>query len=231
MMQSSSAITVDPNASAAPTGDQKTGRDSRLDDLVALLGENMPHDQNSPYYSYLSSFMSLRLMLLKPTPSPEEAEQQGTLLSSYSSYMSSGRAKNDDVAVMIARDYMFLKQQHQTQPQPQPSPQLQAIMSSHSVHPSMEHLSLPTHSNSIVSNNIIQHPGTYIPFAGNQISNGTIQQQQQQQYAPLSTLQQQNQGSIQQQLDNNIDTPNDNNQHLNSPPNNSLAPNPTKNEP
>lgn len=85
-------------------------RDSRVDQLVQLLGEQMPHDPNSPNASYLQHFMSLRLMLLKPTRTPEENEVEGILLSSYSSYKASGRASND-IAVMIARDFMFLRQQ------------------------------------------------------------------------------------------------------------------------
>ena len=212
MMQASSAICVDPNANNAtvPTGDSKGGRDSRLDDLVALLGENMPHDQNSPYYSYLSSFMSLRLTLLKPSPTPDEAEQQGTLLSSYSSYMSSGRAKND-IAVMIARDYMFLKQQSQSQPQP--SPQLQSLVSNHSMHPSMEHLSLPVHPNSIVTNSLT-HPGAFISFPSTQgNNNGTMQQQYSTSIDPL----QQNQRPSQQHLDA---VESSNNGHMNLPSSN-----------
>jgi hypothetical protein len=85
-------------------------RDSRVDQLVQLLGEQMPHDPKSPYASYLQHYMSLRLMLLKPTRTPEENEIEGILLSSYSSYKASGRA-NKDIAVMIARDFMFLRQQ------------------------------------------------------------------------------------------------------------------------
>jgi len=180
LSQSSAPVNNDPNTSATGTTDAKQSHDTRLDDLVALLGETMPHDQNSPYYSYLSSFMSLRLMLLKPTSSPEEAEQQSTLLSSYGSYLSSGRAKND-IAVMIARDYMFLKQQNQPV-QHQPSPQLQSLLSNHNMHPTMEHLSLPAHPNSIVSNNMSHHPGSFLSFASNQNKgNAPMQQQQQQQ--------------------------------------------------
>lgn len=85
-------------------------KDARTEELVALLGEHMPHDPNSPYSSFLSGLMSLRLMLLKPTRTDEEKEIEGTLLSSYTSYLSSGRSKQD-ITLMIARDFMFLKQQ------------------------------------------------------------------------------------------------------------------------
>ena len=65
-------------------------------------------------------------MLLKPTRSAEEKEVEGTLLSSFSSYKSSGRDKGD-IAVMIARDYMFLKQQHQPPARAQAQPQAQPL--------------------------------------------------------------------------------------------------------
>ena len=54
--------------------------------------------------------MSLRLLLLRPTRSPEEADLARTMLDSYSSYSQGGRARAD-IGVMLARDYMFLSQQ------------------------------------------------------------------------------------------------------------------------
>lgn len=92
----------------------ETTKDVRTEELVALLGEHMPHDPNSPYSSFLPGLMSLRLMLLKPTRTEKEKEVEGTLLSSYSSYLSSGRSKQD-ITLMIARDFMFLKEQQQPQ--------------------------------------------------------------------------------------------------------------------
>ena len=129
--KSSSCTSVNANSNSTSKTLQVangTGRDSRSDELVALLGEQMPHDPNSPQSSYLQHFMSLRLMMLKPSRSPEETEMEGILLSSYSSYKSSGRQQRD-IAVMIARDYMFLKQQHQQMPPPaqHQSPQLTGL--------------------------------------------------------------------------------------------------------
>lgn len=129
--KSSSCTSVNANSNSTSKTLQVangTGRDSRSDELVALLGEQMPHDPNSPQSSYLQHFMSLRLMMLKPSRSPEETEMEGILLSSYSSYKSSGRQQRD-IAVMIARDYMFLKQQHQQMPRPaqHQSPQLTGL--------------------------------------------------------------------------------------------------------
>jgi hypothetical protein len=107
-------------ANVAPKAEAQVpqGRDPRVDELVALLGEQMPHDPQSPYASHLQHFMSLRLMLLKPTRSKGEKEVEGILLSSFTSYKSSGREKSD-IAVMIARDYTFLQQQAQPASKPQ----------------------------------------------------------------------------------------------------------------
>lgn len=92
-------------------------RDSRIDNVIALLGEFMPSDPSSPIASYLPGFMSLRLMLLRPSRAAQEEDVVRTMLGSYSSYSAGGRTKSD-IAVMLARDYMFLVQQ-QTTPQQQ----------------------------------------------------------------------------------------------------------------
>ena len=70
----------------------------------------MPSDPNSPLAPYLSGFMSLRLLLLRPSRSPEEEDQARTMLDSYSSY-SQGARPRADIGVMLARDFMFLCQQ------------------------------------------------------------------------------------------------------------------------
>jgi len=85
------------------------GKDHRIDEVVSLLGEFMPSDPNSPLAPYINGFMSLRLLLLRPSRSPEEEERVRTMLDSYSSYSQGGRARAD-IGVMLARDYMFLCQ-------------------------------------------------------------------------------------------------------------------------
>jgi hypothetical protein len=91
------------------------GKDRRIDDIVSLLGELMPSDPNSALAPYLSGFMSLRLLLLRSSRSPEEEDHARTMLDSYSSYSQGGRPKAD-IGVMLARDYMFLCQQKNAQP-------------------------------------------------------------------------------------------------------------------
>ena len=102
-------------STAVPT--DTGGKDHRIDDVVSLLGEFMPSDPSSNMAPYLSGFMSLRLLFLRPSRTPEEEELARTMLDSYSSYSAGGRARSD-IAVMLARDFMFLSQQSQpAQPQ------------------------------------------------------------------------------------------------------------------
>jgi hypothetical protein len=101
-----------PIASAVTSAYAAGARDSRIDEVVSLLGEFMPSDPASPVAPYVSGFMSLRLLLLRPSRTVEEDELTRTILSSFSSYTAGGRARAD-IAVMLARDYMFLGQQQQ----------------------------------------------------------------------------------------------------------------------
>ena len=53
--------------------------------------------------------MSLRLLLLRSSRSPEEEDRARTMLDSYTSYSQGGRTKAD-IGIMLARDYMYLAQ-------------------------------------------------------------------------------------------------------------------------
>lgn len=86
------------------------GKDPRINEVVSLLGKFMPSDALSNHAPYVSGFMSLRLLLLRPSRSMEEEELVTTMLDSYSSYHSGGR-ESSDIAVMLARDYLFLSHQ------------------------------------------------------------------------------------------------------------------------
>ena len=85
-------------------------KDPRIDAVVTLLGEHMPSDPSSPLAAYLPGFMSLRLLILRPSRSEHEEELVRTMLDSYESYTSAGRSPSD-IAVLLARDCMFLTQQ------------------------------------------------------------------------------------------------------------------------
>jgi hypothetical protein len=85
-------------------------RDTRINEVVTLLGESMPSDPNAPFANYLSGFMSLRLLLLRQSRSLDDEELVRTILESYTSYSASGRDR-PDIAIMLARDYIFLSQQ------------------------------------------------------------------------------------------------------------------------
>ena len=84
-------------------------RDHRVDEVVGILGELMPSDPNSALAPYLSGFMSLRLLLLRPSKSPEEESRARTMLDLYTSYSQAGRTKAD-IGMMLARDYMHMSQ-------------------------------------------------------------------------------------------------------------------------
>lgn len=112
---SQSAVELSDNVSISEKSNPG-GKDRRIDEVVSLLGEFMPSDPNSPLAPYLSGFMSLRLLLLRPSRSPEEEDKAHTMLESYSSYSQGGRARAD-IGVMLARDYMFLCQQKSQQQQ------------------------------------------------------------------------------------------------------------------
>lgn len=102
-------------AVAANNHPARTERDGRIDDVISLLAEFMPSDAQSNWGPYLPGFMSLRLLLLRQTRSPQEEEIVRTMMDSYSSYTSGGRQRAD-IAVMLARDFIFINQQHQQQP-------------------------------------------------------------------------------------------------------------------
>lgn len=63
---------------------------------------------------FLPGFMSLRLLLLRPSKSPEDEELVRTILGSYTSYVTTGRSKKD-IALNLSQDFMFLSSQHPQQ--------------------------------------------------------------------------------------------------------------------
>lgn len=107
----------DPHAARSVTTEVSAATDHRIDEVVTLLGKYMPSDPLSPLAPIVPGFMSLRLLLLRTSRTPEEEEQIKTMLDSYSSYASGGRGASD-IAVMLARDFLFLTQQNLAQPPP-----------------------------------------------------------------------------------------------------------------
>jgi hypothetical protein len=99
------------NGHEIPDSREEKYNESVVDQVISLLGEFMPSDASSPLESLLPGFMSLRLMLLRPTKTTEEEDIMRTMLGSYASYSAGGRTKSD-IAIMLARDFMFLIQQH-----------------------------------------------------------------------------------------------------------------------
>lgn len=115
----------DLNSSAASPGEDPAALSS---EVISIFGEHMPSDPSSPAFAYLQGFMSLRLLLLRQNRGAQEQDLVNTMLSSYSSYKAGGRTPAD-IALMLARDFMFLSQQQQ-----QPPPQSAAVSSPHGNH-------------------------------------------------------------------------------------------------
>ena len=105
---SGTTLSAAESSQSAPSA----SKEERIDKVVSILGKYMPSDPLSPLAPYVSGFMSLRLLLLRATRTTEDEELALTMLDSYSSYASGGREESD-IAVMLARDFMFLNQQPQ----------------------------------------------------------------------------------------------------------------------
>ena len=107
-----SSVPAATAVSSAPLA--SASKDNRINEVIGLLGEFTPSDPSSPLSPYLSGFMSLRLLLLRQSRTQEEEDFVKTMLDSFSSYTAGGRERSD-IAVMLARDCMFLTQQQQQQ--------------------------------------------------------------------------------------------------------------------
>lgn len=87
-----------------------------ISEVISIFGEHMPSDPTQPSFAFLQGFMSLRLLLLRSSRSDQEEDVVNTMLTSYSSYKAGGRTRQD-IALMLARDFMFMNLQSQPQMQ------------------------------------------------------------------------------------------------------------------
>lgn len=104
----------------SPTTDQLTC------EVISIFAEHMPSDPMSPAFEYLQGFMALRLLLLRPLRNDNEQAIVDTILSSYSSYKSGGRLRSE-IAVMLARDFMYLNPHANSQQSMSYQPQNNAL--------------------------------------------------------------------------------------------------------
>jgi hypothetical protein len=80
---------------------------SRIKELVAILGENMPTDYSSPLGQQINDMMSLRFVLLKNSSrTSQENQLVDTILLLFDSYLKAGRTRSD-ISQMVTRDYAF----------------------------------------------------------------------------------------------------------------------------
>mmetsp|Transcript_15963 Transcript_15963/g.22740 ORF Transcript_15963/g.22740 Transcript_15963/m.22740 type:complete len:818 (-) Transcript_15963:167-2620(-) len=90
-----------------------------LNDVIALLGEQLPSSSTTVLSPQHMNMVSLRLFLLSSGRSKEQEETVQTILGSFSSYLSSGRS-HKDIATMLSRDFTFLQQSQDQYSQPKP---------------------------------------------------------------------------------------------------------------
>jgi len=76
------------------------------EDIISLLGEQIPFNPNCPS---VDGILSLRILLLRSHRTSQEDEVVSTITASYLSYLRSGRSK-DDITTLLARDFLFLQQ-------------------------------------------------------------------------------------------------------------------------
>jgi len=81
-------------------------KNKQVNDLIFLLGKQIPLDCNSALGQQIHGIMSLRLVLLRPSRTPEEEALVNTILVLYESYLQAGRP-SQDIACMLARDFCF----------------------------------------------------------------------------------------------------------------------------
>lgn len=90
--------------------------DSKIFEIVNVLADEMSTDISANMYTQSSDMISLRLLLLKSNRNDDEDDLVSTVVSSYTSYVLSGRASNE-IAVMVTRDYIYMTQNQQSIPE------------------------------------------------------------------------------------------------------------------
>ena len=81
-------------------------KNKQVNALIFLLGEQIPLDINSALGQQIHGIMSLRLVLLRSSRTPDEEALVNTILVLYESYLQAGRP-SQDIACMLARDFCF----------------------------------------------------------------------------------------------------------------------------
>jgi hypothetical protein len=80
----------------------KVTKSTQVKDLLAILCENISSDPSQS----VQDLMTLRLLLIRPTLTPEEDHLLDTVLILFESYLTAGRSR-PDIATMVVRDFSF----------------------------------------------------------------------------------------------------------------------------
>lgn len=108
-MHNTTVVAAAKSANVAET----SNKDKQIRDLILLLGASIPSDLSSPLGQQIEGLMTLRLILLRSNRTSEEEHLVDTTLLLFESYLTAGRS-NQDIAIMVARDFFF-HLQHQQQ--------------------------------------------------------------------------------------------------------------------
>ena len=113
-------------------------KETQIKHLISLLGENMPSasDSTTPLAQKIHSIMNLRLTLLRHDRSTEEEQLVDTLLLLFESYMNADRS-NEDIVLLVTRDYDFHTKHNQRVSMIQQQQQQQQAPMSMSISPPM----------------------------------------------------------------------------------------------
>ena len=165
-------LVVDVGSTPPAKSDDSKPVDKRISEVLKLLADHTPTHRNSPYSPYLPGFTSLRLLLLKRAKTKEDEDTIGTMLESYSSYLSSGKS-NSETAWMIARDFMLLTQPASRQGQVV-MPQTQSSIQQQQNQALQQSIQQQQQLQAALQANMLQQNG-----AANAFQNQFLQQQQQ----------------------------------------------------
>lgn len=80
----------------------KATKSAQIKDLLAILCENISSDPNQS----VQDLMTLRVLLIRPSLTPEEEHLLDTVLILFESYLTAGRSR-PDIATMVVRDFSF----------------------------------------------------------------------------------------------------------------------------
>ena len=128
-----------------------SNRNDEIMNLVTLLQEFMPSDQQSLFGAHLNSIMSLRMILLRTHRSSGEEQLVDMMLVLFKSYIAAGRTRQD-IVTLLTRDYEFHIHQMTVQSHPMDISTATDQLVQQSL--LLQRLSMNSHNQPSINNNI-----------------------------------------------------------------------------